>query len=86
MGASRHTAWITCSATTAFNTAHGPPTCQPQVLPAPPGYQPIYTPARKLMSTPTPMMGGGTPLYHMPVEDPGMKQVSRVFRGFGEGG
>jgi hypothetical protein len=25
------------------------------------------------MSTPTPMAGGGTPLYQMPVEDPGMK-------------
>jgi hypothetical protein len=62
------------------------PRCPPpsrrraQILPAPPGYQPIYTPARKLMSTPTPMTlgGGATPLYHMPVEDPGMKQVGAL--------
>ncbi len=29
-------------------------------------YQPIRTPARKLMGTPTPY--GGTPLYHIPEE------------------
>lgn len=36
---------------------------------APPlqGYAPIRTPARKLMSTPTPF--GGTPMYSIPEED-----------------
>ncbi len=49
-----------------------------KLLPPPAGYQPIYNPARKLMATPTPgMFGGapGTPLYSMPVESEGMKQV-----------
>lgn len=38
-----------------------------KVLEAPPGYEPIRTPARKLMATPTPY--GGTPLYQIPEED-----------------
>eukprot|EP00879_Flechtneria_rotunda_P007341 GHRR01007702.1.p1 GENE.GHRR01007702.1~~GHRR01007702.1.p1 ORF type:complete len:901 (+),score=370.22 GHRR01007702.1:192-2894(+) len=49
-----------------------------KVLPPPAGYQPIFTPARKLMATPTPgMFGGvpGTPMYSMPVESDGLKQV-----------
>ena len=48
-----------------------------KVLAAPPGYQPIYTPARKLMATPTPgMLGGGaTPLYAIPAEEPGSRQA-----------
>lgn len=48
------------------------------MLPPPAGYQPIYTPARKLMATPTPgMFGGvpGTPLYSIPAESDGLKQV-----------
>eukprot|EP00887_Chlorella_sp_A99_P006158 scaffold22.g6158.t1 len=40
-----------------------------KVLPAPPGYVPITTPARKLMATPTPF--GATPLYQIPEEDRG---------------
>jgi splicing factor 3B subunit 1 len=36
-------------------------------MPAPAGYQPIMTPARKLMATPTPF--GATPLYGIPEED-----------------
>jgi hypothetical protein len=49
-----------------------------KVLPPPAGYQPIYTPARKLMATPTPgMFGGvpGTPMYSIPTESDGLKQV-----------
>jgi len=49
-----------------------------KILPAPAGYQPIYTPARKLMATPTPgMFGGvsGTPLYSIPSENDNLKQV-----------
>ncbi|WIA10471.1 hypothetical protein OEZ85_010662 [Tetradesmus obliquus] len=49
-----------------------------KVLPPPAGYQPIYTPARKLMATPTPgMFGGvpGTPMYSIPSETEGLKQV-----------
>jgi splicing factor 3B subunit 1 len=38
-----------------------------KVLAEPPGYEPIRTPARKLMATPTPF--GGTPLYQIPEED-----------------
>ena len=38
-----------------------------KVLPEPPGYEPIRTPARKLLATPTPF--GGTPLYQIPEED-----------------
>ncbi len=38
-----------------------------KILPEPPGYEPIRTPARKLMATPTPF--GGTPLYQIPDED-----------------
>jgi hypothetical protein len=38
-----------------------------RILPAPPGYAPIRTPARKLMATPTPF--GQTPLYQIPEED-----------------
>ncbi|KAI7844119.1 hypothetical protein COHA_002257 [Chlorella ohadii] len=38
-----------------------------KVLSEPPGYEPIRTPARKLMATPTPF--GGTPLYQIPEED-----------------
>ena len=38
-----------------------------KVLAEPPGYEPIRTPARKLMATPTPF--GGTPLYAIPEED-----------------
>lgn len=45
-----------------------------KILPPPPGYQPIMTPARKLMGTPTPMTGA-TPLYHMPEESNAMKAV-----------
>ncbi|KAL4443434.1 hypothetical protein ABPG75_011171 [Micractinium tetrahymenae] len=40
-----------------------------KVLAEPPGYEPIRTPARKLMATPTPF--GGTPLYQIPEEDRG---------------
>ena len=40
-----------------------------KTLEAPAGYQPIRTPARKLMSTPTPI--GGTPMYSLPSEDRG---------------
>ncbi|RMZ55389.1 hypothetical protein APUTEX25_003513 [Auxenochlorella protothecoides] len=40
-----------------------------RVLEAPPGYEPIRTPARKLAATPTPY--GGTPLYGIPEEDRG---------------
>eukprot|EP00775_Hariotina_reticulata_P007118 gene7118-7332_t len=49
-----------------------------KILPAPAGYQPIYTPARKLMATPTPgMFGGvsGTPLYSIPSDNDNLKQV-----------
>lgn len=49
-----------------------------KILPPPAGYQPIYTPARKLMATPTPgMFGGvpGTPMYSIPTESEGLKQV-----------
>lgn len=49
-----------------------------KILPAPSGYQPIYTPARKLMATPTPgMLGGvsGTPLYSMPADNDNLKDV-----------
>src|SRR5699024_2327138 len=35
----------------------------------PPGYQPIRTPARKLMATPTPMVGGVTGGFYMQKED-----------------
>ena len=38
-----------------------------KVLAEPPGYEPIRTPARKLMATPTPF--GGTPMYAIPEED-----------------
>ena len=38
-----------------------------KILPPPPGYAPIHTPARKLMATPTPF--GATPLYQIPEED-----------------
>ena len=38
-----------------------------KLLPEPPGYEPIRTPARKLMATPTPF--GGTPMYQIPEED-----------------
>lgn len=38
-----------------------------QVLPPPPGYVPLMTPARKLAATPTPV--AGTPLYAIPQED-----------------
>ena len=38
-----------------------------KILPAPAGYAPIRTPARKLMATPTPF--GQTPLYQIPEED-----------------
>lgn len=38
-----------------------------KILPPPPGYVPIQTPARKLMATPTPF--GQTPLYQIPEED-----------------
>lgn len=57
------------------------PVCVSQgykILPAPSGYQPIYTPARKLMATPTPgMLGGvsGTPLYSMPADNDNLKDV-----------
>jgi hypothetical protein len=34
-----------------------------------PRYEPIRTPARKLMGTPTPL--GGTPMYHIPEEERG---------------
>jgi splicing factor 3B subunit 1 len=42
-----------------------------RVLEPPAGYQPINTPARKLMATPTPL--GGTPLYGIPEEERGQK-------------
>ena len=42
-----------------------------RVLEPPAGYQPIHTPARKLMATPTPL--GGTPLYGIPEEERGQK-------------
>ena len=42
-----------------------------KVLEPPAGYAPIRTPARKLMSTPTPL--GGTPGYSIPEEDRGQK-------------
>lgn len=42
-----------------------------KTLGEPPGYEPIRTPARKLMATPTPF--GGTPLYQIPEEDRGQK-------------
>ena len=40
-----------------------------KVLEPPGNYQPIRTPARKAMSTPTPI--GGTPMYSLPTEDRG---------------
>lgn len=40
-----------------------------KILDSPAGYQPIRTPARKLMATPTPI--GGTPMYSLPSEDRG---------------
>ncbi len=40
-----------------------------KVLDPPGNYQPIRTPARKAMSTPTPI--GGTPMYSLPTEDRG---------------
>ena len=40
-----------------------------KVLEPPSNYQPIRTPARKAMSTPTPL--GGTPMYSLPTEDRG---------------
>lgn len=42
-----------------------------KVLDPPPGYEPIRTPARKLMATPTPY--GATPGYQIPSEDRGQK-------------
>ena len=42
-----------------------------KVLEPPPGYEPIRTPARKLMATPTPY--GATPGYQIPTEDRGQK-------------
>ncbi|KXZ49786.1 hypothetical protein GPECTOR_19g237 [Gonium pectorale] len=43
-----------------------------KVLAAPPSYKPIIDPARKLMATPTPLVGG-TPLYAMPEDNPALK-------------
>ncbi|KAG2427813.1 hypothetical protein HXX76_012137 [Chlamydomonas incerta] len=43
-----------------------------KILAAPAGYKPVIDPARKLMATPTPMVGG-TPLYAMPEDNPGLK-------------
>ncbi|KAG2491765.1 hypothetical protein HYH03_009926 [Edaphochlamys debaryana] len=43
-----------------------------KVLAPPANYKPIIDPARKLMATPTPMVGG-TPLYAMPEDNPGLK-------------
>lgn len=40
-----------------------------KVLPPPPGYQPIRTPARKLMATPTPMAGGLAGGFFMQKDD-----------------
>ncbi len=45
-----------------------------KVMPVPAGYQPIHTPARKLMGTPTPM-AGATPLYQLPEEVAGMRDA-----------
>lgn len=42
-----------------------------KILSEPAGYEPIRTPARKLMATPTPF--GGTPLYQIPEEDRAQK-------------
>lgn len=71
-----------CSHLTDYTSRPLPACCRhPQgykVLPPPAGYQPIYTPARKLMATPTPgMFGGvpGTPMYSIPSETEGLKQV-----------
>lgn len=41
-----------------------------KVLAPPPGYQPIRTPARKLMATPTPMVGAAGSGFFMQKEDP----------------
>ncbi|EFJ42040.1 hypothetical protein VOLCADRAFT_30174, partial [Volvox carteri f. nagariensis] len=43
-----------------------------KVLAPPPGYKPVIDPARKLMATPTPLVGG-TPLYSMPEDNPMLK-------------
>jgi hypothetical protein len=54
-----------------------------KVLGEPPGYEPIRTPARKLMATPTPF--GGTPLYQIPEEDRGQKfDVPQALEGLPE--
>lgn len=65
-------AWRSPHACPDLGQPHAPPPIPPthhlaQVLAAPPGYEPIRTPARKLMATPTPY--GGTPLYQIPEED-----------------
>ncbi len=49
-----------------------------KVMAAPAGYKPVLDPARKLMATPTPLVGG-TPMYAMP-------EVRRRGRRSGRGG